>query len=270
LEVMSIWDHLDELRSRVIKIAITLISIGSISYFITLKSATLLGFNIYYPYPNFFNNMNTLLFNYVRNDLLGGTSIQLIQVDVADAMIIQMKISIFIAITIGMPMILYQFNKFLSPGLFPKERRMIISLTIPATFLFILGCLFAYIYIIPFTFEFLYGYTLAMGVEQTLSMNSFVSFVLLFSVAFGVVFELPIVQYSLTVIGVVEPQFWSKNWRYAFIAMVLFGGIITPDGSGITQLMIAFPMLGLYFIGYLFSLWAYNKKEKEGKIEAAN
>ena len=256
---MSFWEHLEELRSCVIKIAITLAAISGLTFFSSLRSTALLGLTVYYPYPDVYNNMNTQIFNYVRNDVLGGTGIDLIQFEVADAMIIQMKISLFLAITFGMPMIVYQLNKFFSPGMYAKERRMIMMMTIPATFLFILGCVFAYVLIIPFTFEFLYGYTFAMGVTQTLSMNSFFSFILLFLIAFGAVFEMPIIQYGLTKIGVVEPEFWKENWRYAFVGMILFAGVITPDGSGITQLLIAFPMLGLYYVGYIVSKYTHSK-----------
>ena len=271
---MSFWEHLDELRSRIIKIAITLLTIASITYFFGLRTMVIGGYTMYYPYPDMYNNMNTILFNIVRNDFLGNGPITLIQVGVADAIIIQMEISLFLAIAIGMPMIVYQINKFLSPGLFERERGFILSISVPATLLFILGMVFAYVLIIPFTFTFLYGYTIAMGVSPTLSMNDFVSFILLFLIAFGIVFEMPIIQYSLTILGVVKPEFWSKNWRYAFVGMIIFAAVITPDGSGITQLLIAFPMLGLYFIGYFISKFVYNRriaeKEKNNIIHETN
>ncbi len=267
---MSFWEHLDELRTCVIKIAITLGAIAGLSFFFSLRPTVFLGHRVYYPFPDIYNNINSQIFNYIRADVLGGTNIDLIQLEIADAMIIQMKISLFLAIAFGMPMIVYQLNKFLSPGLYPKERKAIMMMTIPATFLFVLGCVFAYVLIVPFTFEFLYGYTFAMGITPTLSMNSFFSFILLFLISFGVVFEMPIIQYGLTKIGVVEPVFWKENWRFAFIGMILFAGIITPDGSGITQILIAFPMLGLYFVGYVVSLYSHKKESAESDNEDKN
>jgi len=269
MDLMSFWEHLEELRSRIIKIAVTLGAIGAITFFFGLRPMNIGGFTLYYPFTDMYNNINTIVFNRIRNDFLGAGHIELIQVGVADAMIIQMEITLFLAISIGMPMIVYQINKFLSPGLFVRERRFLVKISIPATILFIMGVVFAYVLIIPFTFKFLYGYTIAMGVAPTLSMEAFMSFVILFLLAFGIVFEMPIIQYSLTKLGVVKPEFWINNWKYAFVGMILFGAVITPDGSGITQLMIAFPMLGLYFFGYIISNYAYKKQNANKKDKPA-
>ena len=159
----------------------------------------------------------------------------------------------FLGILFGMPMIVYQFGKFVSPGLYPHERAILIKTALPATFLFGLGCAFAYFIIIPFTIDFLYGFAFAMDVQPFLSLESFISFVIIFLIAYGLVFELPIIMVGLTRLGVVSAQFWGDNWRYAFVAMVIFGAFVTPDGSGITQLMVAAPMMVLYVIGYLVS-----------------
>ena len=259
LDLDGILGHVEELRNRVMKIIITVAAIGIFTFIFGLRAASIGGIPIYYPFPDVYNNINTIIFNHIRADFLGGTGVSLIQVGLADAMMIQAEISLFVGIAIGMPVIVYQINKFLAPALKEKEKQMLVTIALPATFLFILGCAFAYFLIIPFTFKFLYGYTFAMGVLPTLSIESFVTFVLVFEIAFGIVFEMPVIQYGLTKLKVVKAEFWIKNWRYAFVGMIIFGGVITPDGSGITQLMIAFPMLGLYFIGYMVSRYVDKK-----------
>jgi sec-independent protein translocase protein TatC len=189
----------------------------------------------------------------IRNDLIRDPRIQLIPIGIADPVIVQLEISLFLGILFGMPMIVYQFGKFVSPGLYPHEKAILIKMAFPATFLFALGCGFAYYIIIPFTIDFLYGFAFAMDVQPFLSLESFISFVIIFLIAYGLVFEIPIIMVGLTRLGTVSAEFWAENWRYAFVAMVIFGAIVTPDGSGITQLIVAMPMMVLYVIGYVIS-----------------
>jgi sec-independent protein translocase protein TatC len=99
--------------------------------------------------------------------------------------------------------------------------------------------------------DFLYSYGQAIGVETFLNIDSFISFVLQFFLGFGITFELPMIMYAITLTGVLNALFWRKNLRYAIILFVIFGAIITPDGSGITMWLVTLPMLLLYFIGMI-------------------
>lgn len=266
LENMSFWEHLEELKKRFTYSFITVTAIALFTFIFGLRSTIWADLIIYYPYPALYNNINTQVFNRMRADLITDDRIQIIPVGIADTMIVQLEISLFLGILLGMPMIVYQFGKFVAPGLYPHEKRMIMRTAVPATFLFAIGCLFAYLVIIPFTIRFLYGFTFEMGIQPYLSVESFISFVIIFMVAYGLVFELPVIMVGLSTLGVVEPQFWKDNWRYAFVAMIIFGAFITPDGSGITQIIVAAPMMLLYVIGYLLSKHKVNKAKslKEG------
>ncbi len=250
---MSFWEHLEELRKRTIYVLVTVCSIAVFCFIFGLRPVNIGGTTFYYPFPELYNNINTQVFNQIRGDLIRDPRIELIPIGIADTMIVQVEISLFLGILFGMPVIVYHFGKFIAPGLYPNEKSIIIKTAFPATILFATGCAFAYYLIIPFTIDFLYGFTFEMGITPYLSLKSFVSFVILFLVAYGLVFELPIIMVSLTRLGVVPAKFWKDNWRYAFIAMVIFGAVITPDGSGITQLMVALPMMLLYVIGYFIS-----------------
>ena len=84
-----------------------------------------------------------------------------------------------------------------------------------------------------------------------MQLSEFLDFVLWFSLAFGIAFELPVVMYGLSYLGIVTPEFWKKNWRYATIAIFIFGAVITPDGSGVTMMLVSIPMLFLYVAGYI-------------------
>lgn len=207
-----------------------------------------------YPYPTLKNSFSAALFRRMWDYLvpmnLNGVVIKP-YASLGGGIMLLVIMSLFLAITFSMPMTLWELAKFVSPALKERERRGIIKTIIPATILFLGGCAFAFFLLIPFTIHFLLQVIVGLDATALITVDDFMKFVILFTLAFGIVFELPIIMYGLTRIGVVESKFWLRNWRYAFIMMIIFGGIITPDGSGITQLMIAIPMLGLYFIGYL-------------------
>jgi len=103
--------------------------------------------------------------------------------------------------------------------------------------------------VIPFTLEFLYKYGESIGVETFLNINDFITFVLQFLIGFGISFELPLIMYIISLSGIIDIEFWRKNFRYSIIIIVVFGAIITPDGSGVTMWLIAGPMILLYIIG---------------------
>jgi sec-independent protein translocase protein TatC len=103
--------------------------------------------------------------------------------------------------------------------------------------------------VIPLALAFLYKWGQSLGVETFLNMNDFITFVLQFFFSFAITFELPIMMYALSLTDLIEPKFWRHNFRYAIIILVIFGAIITPDGSRLTMLLVAGPMVALYAIG---------------------
>lgn len=120
---------------------------------------------------------------------------------------------------------------------------------IPTIGLFIIGVIFSYLLVIPFTLDFLYKYGESIGVETFLNINDFITFVLQFLIGFGISFELPLLMYVISLSQIIDHNFWKKNFRYAIIIIVVFGAVITPDGSGVTMWLIAGPMILLYLIG---------------------
>lgn len=263
MKKMSFWEHLEELRKRLIYILVTVCAIALFCFIFGLKPIEVGEMTVYYPRPELFDNINTQVFNQIKDDLIRDPRIELIPIGIADTVIVQLEISLFLGVLFGMPMIVYQLGKFVAPGLYPNEKKIIINTAIPATLLFVIGCLFSYLIIIPFTIDFLYGFTFAMDVQPYLSVESFVSFVIIFLITYGLVFELPVIMTGLTRLGVVKAEFWRNNWRYAFVAMVIFGAIVTPDGSGVTQLIVALPMMLLYVIGYFISKRMQKVKKRE-------
>ncbi|RLI25950.1 MAG: twin-arginine translocase subunit TatC [Candidatus Hecatellales archaeon] len=249
---MSWMEHLQEFRDRAVKVILTVAILVAFTFTFTIHRVEVNGYPVYYPFPDPFHNIAALFLQKIQRDLLP-SYVKVIVTTPWDALIALFYCSLFLGIVFGMPMIVYQFAKFVAPGLYPHEKRLIIRLSGPAAVLFVVGAVFAYILILPFTIEFLFKYAIAINLTTFLTIDSFVSFVLLFMAAFGIAFELPLIMILLTSLGVVEPDFWKSNFSYAFAAMCIFGAVITPDGSGVTMFMVAGPMIVLYLAGWLIS-----------------
>jgi sec-independent protein translocase protein TatC len=253
---MSFWEHLEELRKHFIRIIAAILGLFVFFFAFGLDTIVVGGIKIVYPVPTIENPISAMVFKQIVTDLVPATvNGQEIPVyaTLVGGMMTLVYVSIFLAIIFAMPLIVHQIWSFLAPGLHPREKKMIYKMVVPAIILFIIGCLFAYFLILPFTINFLLGVVSAIGANPLVTVDDLISFILLFTLAFGVVFELPIIMAGITKLGVIEPVFWKEHWRWAFLGAILFGGLITPDGSGITQLMVAIPMMVLYVIGYLIS-----------------
>jgi sec-independent protein translocase protein TatC len=168
---------------------------------------------------------------------------------------------------LGMPVIIRELVGFIKPALKENEINVSRSISIPALGLFIAGCVFSYNFVIPYILDFLYRYGESAGLVTFLNIMDFVTFVLQFLLAFGFSFQLPIVMYAISASGMVDSKFWRKNIRYAIVAIVIFGAVITPDGSGVTMWFIAIPMILLYTIGIIFIERKERKKNRTFKSE---
>jgi sec-independent protein translocase protein TatC len=201
-----------------------------------------------YPWPDLFYNVTAQVFQLLVAGLLPH-GVMLLNVGVGDAIVVQMEIGLLLTLIFGMPWIVHEVGAFLVPALRRNERELIRRVGIPATLLFALGTALGFLYVTPLTFRFLFDYVSAMGLLPVLGVQAFVTFALLYSFAFGVVFELPVFVYTLTRLGVVPAAAWRRHWRGAIIGSLVFGMLITPDNSGITMMIIATPMIALYLGG---------------------
>ena len=249
----SIWSHLNALRKCIIRVALI---VGILSFFFfsfDLRISQVGGIGIPYPYPDSINPISTRVFLRISDDLVPPDA-QIVALTPWAAVMVQFQISIMLALFIGMPMIVNEIGRFLGPALRTSERLLVLRLTLPSAVLFFLGAVFAYLFILPFSIDFLYKFAAAMGVEQLFTIDKFINFVLMMTLAFGVIAELPVIIVGLSSLGIVAPQFWVRNWRWAALLSMIFAAIITPDGTGITMMMIAVPMMALYFSGCVVAL----------------
>jgi sec-independent protein translocase protein TatC len=274
---MTIGEHLDELRLRLIRVVVAMLVITAFclsfgltaiylsfepnSGMITLneppnndgnQSATdSIDITIYYPYYNPFDNVAIQLTTFMKDTLLP-PEVSLIQTAPGQAFFSQVFIAVLLSILISMPLIIREMYAFISPA-FGKSTKSVLTVKtfVPTILLFVTGVIFSYVLVIPFILNFLYAYGESIGVATFFNINEFFPFVLQLLVAFGLAFELPAIMYALSLTGVVDAGFWKKNFRYAVIIFVIFGAIITPDGGGISMWLVVAPMILLYLAGLM-------------------
>ena len=247
-ELNEIRYHLDELRKRVLRIVIV---IGIITIFILTFHAEPIefaGLTLYYPTPEPLDNIAAQITKHMKDNLVP-EDVQLIQTAPGQAFFAQVYISALVGMVAGMPVIVKELVGFIKPALKENEINVSRSISLPAIGLFVSGCIFSYYLVIPYILDFLYRYGESAGLVTFLNVIDFVTFVLQFLLAFGLSFQLPLVMYAITASGMIDSDFWRKNIRYAIVIIVIFGAVITPDGSGVTMWFIAGPMIGLYLAG---------------------
>ena len=250
-ELEGINQHLEELRKRLVRIVLV---IGGISAFLLMFHAEpfqINQFTLYYPTPEPLHNMAAQITNHMRINLVP-EGVQLIQTAPGQAFFAQMYVAVLVGVVVGMPVIIKELVGFIKPALKENEVNISRNVALPALGLFIAGCVFSYNFVIPYMLEFLYRYGEGAGLVTFLNVMEFVTFVLQFLLAFGFSFQLPLVMYAIAASGMVDADFWRKNIRYAIVIIVIFGAIITPDGTGVTMMFVAGPMIALYTAGMIF------------------
>ncbi|RPH75756.1 twin-arginine translocase subunit TatC [bacterium] len=260
---MTFLEHLEELRWHIIR-SITAIIIFSIVAFIfknVLFDTVLLG-----PSKVDFwtNRMLSLLGDKLNmNFLINQKPMVLQNTAVAGQFISHIKISLITGLMLGFPYMFYEFWRFIRPALYANERRHASGAVFYITFLFLLGITFGYYMITPFSISFLYNYQVSEIVKNIPTLASYVSLVTSIVMVSGILFELPVLIYFLSQIGLVTPSFLKKYRKHAFVVILLVAGIITPTPDMFTQLMVSLPMILLYEVGIILSRNVEKKREKQ-------
>ena len=249
-ELDGLNQHLEELRKRLLRIVLVVGIITALILTFHAEPIQLDEITLYYPTPEPLNNIAAQITDHMKENLVP-QDVQLIQTAPGQAFFAQVYIAALVGIMVGMPVIIKELVGFIKPALKENEINVSRSISLPALGLFVAGCAFSYNLVIPYILEFLYRYGESAGLVTFLNVIDFVTFVLQFLLAFGFSFQLPLVMYAISASGAIDTDFWRKNIRYAIVVIVIFGAIITPDGSGVTMWFIAGPMIGLYTAGML-------------------
>ncbi len=178
--------------------------------------------------------------------------------------IIWMKLPLLAAIFLGSPWVLYQVWAFIAPGLYKHERRWAVPFVASSAGLFIAGGFFAYFVVFRYGLEFLLGVGMGVGIHPTVSVSEYYDLFVDVMLSVGLVFEIPVLLFLLTLIRVVSPSFLMKHSRYAIMAIVIAAAIVTPTGDVFNLTLFATPMIVLFYVGifasYLLVLNRENRK----------
>ncbi len=192
----------------------------------------------------------------------------LIATDVLAPFMTPFKLSLYVAVFIAMPYVLYQVWAFVAPGLYRHEKRFALPLTVSSIVLFYCGIAFAFFAVFPVVFQFMVQ-TTPTGVEMMTDINSYLAFVMRMFLAFGVAFEAPVAVVLLVISGLVSIEKLKSNRGYVIIAIFVAAAALAPPDS-ISMLIMAVPMCGLYELGLIFAGLALKaRREREKKEEAA-
>ena len=168
--------------------------------------------------------------------------------------IIWMELPILAAVFLSAPWIVYQVWAFIAPGLYKRERRWAVPFVVSSAGLFILGGLFAYFVAFRYGLEFLMGLAMGKGVRPTISMTEYYDLFVDVMLGVGIIFEIPVILFLLTLIRVASPSFLVRHSRYAILIIVILAAVITPTGDVFNLALFATPMIILFYIG-IFASW---------------
>jgi sec-independent protein translocase protein TatC len=243
---MSFLGHLEELRSRLIRAVIAIF----VAFLVCLIFAERVFGLLAAPITRLLPQGSSLIFT-----------------GLPDPFFIYLKVSFITGIFIALPYVLYQLWQFVSPGLYAKERKMAVPFISLATLLFYTGALFAYFIVFPAAFKFFLSYT-SPDLKAMISIREYVSLVMVLMLAFGAVFETPIVIVFLGLLGFFDSGQLKRGRRYFVVLAFVIGAVLTPTPDVINQTLMAVPMLLLYEVGIWILVYLEKRRQREEENES--
>ena len=245
---MSFFDHLEELRWRIIK-ALLGVVLATILVWIFIDAI-----------------MNDVLLRPIltlnKNLSPGQQPIHLQNLKPFGQVFLYMQVAIIGGVVLSIPNILYQVWAFIAPGLMPNERRYIKYIVFFSTFCFLSGIAFAYFVMLPFALQFFAGFG-TPEIANNIAVNEYMNFIVSVMLAAGVVFELPMVSWFLSKLGILTPSFMRHYRRHAIVVIFFLAAILTPGTDPVSQILLAIPLLILYELSIGVSAMAWRGKAKK-------
>ena len=228
VDTMPFLEHLGELRTRIIR--------SSIAVIVGLAIAL---------------NFTDRIMKFVRRPFdVAAPGQKLVFLTPTEAFWVYMKVALIAGLILAMPFILYQIWAFIAPGLHSHEKRYAVPFVLVGSTFFLLGASFALFVVIPFAMRFLVSFP-GQDLAPMISIGAYVDFVLKFTLAFGAVFELPVIITIAARLGVVTPQMLSKNRKYAILINFIIAAVLTPTPDIFNQTLMAGPLCILYELGII-------------------
>ena len=241
---MSFWDHLEVFRGSLVRIVVVLLIFMVISFIAMpyIYTPVILGpthgdFFLYRWLPIF------------KPDF----SCELININVASQFMTHVTTSFRLALVLAFPVLIYELWKFVSPALYKNESRPVGFAFLFGTGMFYLGCVISYCIIFPFMFRFLTEYQLSSEITNQINLNSYMHNFLMMIFVIGLVFELPLLIWLLSKLGIIDKSFLRKYRRHAIVILLVLAAIITPSGDPFTLMVTFTPLYLLYELGILLA-----------------
>lgn len=245
----TFWDHLDVLRGVLLKIAAVAVIFGIVAF---LFKEQLFAIVLAPNNPDFITYRWLEHFSGLFSDESSvGFHVQLINTGLAEQFIIHMKTALCAGVLCASPYILYQLYRFVSPALYANERHYAVRTVGWGYLLFIIGVLVSYFLIFPLTFRFLGTYQVAGNVDNMISLQSYMSTLILMCLSLGIVFEMPILAWMFAKMGFINSSFLRKYRRHAIVIILIVAAVITPTSDIFTLLLVSLPMYLLYEVSIL-------------------
>ncbi|SEG13183.1 sec-independent protein translocase protein TatC [Xylanibacter ruminicola] len=233
-EVMTFWDHLDELRSVIIRVLVVTVIAAVVAFCLKDEMFAI----VLAPRSS----------DFITYRLMGVEpfNVSLMNTGLTEQFLIHMKTAMYAGVLVASPYIIYMLFRFVSPALYDNERRYATLLCGSGYLMFMLGTAINYFLIFPLTVKFLGTYQVSPDVVNMLTLQSYMDTLLMMSLVMGIVFELPVVSWILGRMGLVNAQMMQSMRRHAIVAILVVAAIITPTTDAFTLLLVALPIWLLY------------------------
>ncbi len=251
---MTFWGHLEELRWTLFRVVAALF-VCLIACFCAMPylfdhvilAPTTSDFFLYRWLASWGGD-NPLLPNFSD----GTFRVEIININVASQFLTHISTSFWCALLLVFPYLVFEIWRFVQPALFANERKSVAGAFIGGTFMFFLGCAVGYTLVFPFTFRFLTEYRLSSSIVNQISLNSYMGNFLMLIFMMGIVFELPLLAWLLSKMGLVTKEFLRKYRRHAIVVLLLLSAVITPSGDPFTLMVVFLPLYLLYELSIRF------------------
>lgn len=250
---MSFLEHLEELRWHIVRsvLAVFLIAIVAFIYHETIFDSLILA----PKNPEFLTNRLLCKLGERVNIAalcINSNPFQIINIKMAGQFTTHITVSLIAGVILAFPYIFYEFWLFFKPALYSSERQHARGAVFFASLLFILGILFGYLVIVPLSVHFLGSYNVSDEVTNQINLISYIGTITSITLASGIVFELPIISYFLTKIGLITPAFMRKYRKHSLVIILILAAVITPPDI-FSQVLVSIPLLFLYEVGIFVS-----------------
>lgn len=250
---MSFWDHLDELRKILFRIAVFVVIMALVffSYMRELFDSVILAPAqndfIFYRWLNKFAERFPVLPDFC----IGEFHVNIININLASQFFIHISTSFWFAMVFSFPFVIYQLFLFVKPALYSNERKNAGAAFLFGNILFYIGVALGYLMVFPLTLRFLAGYELSSYIQNSVSLDSYISSFLMLCFVMGLVFELPLLSWILSQIGILKKNFFNQFRKHAIVILLVLAAFITPSGDPFTLMVVFLPIYMLWELSAL-------------------